>query len=211
MLLFLTIAIFTAAGFQYKKSQLFARLHLLSSVLVANTYQSMFCLSQAALKRHESYLTSNEYNGEEQRRLLNNIRKDDKGDPYTRIDWMNGVRNNTPLMQDLTASAPTQAFSIAIFFCLLGRPSNRYGKGKRQPLRIDGRPGQLVQSAVRQVLHDGKDNAANVPYGFIQTDESEHYTVYKTNTPCRLSGRRERCLRKSFSRCASFSAGACDA
>ena len=29
VLLFLTIAIFTAAGFQYKKSQLFARLHFI--------------------------------------------------------------------------------------------------------------------------------------------------------------------------------------
>ncbi len=68
---------------------------------MANTYQKYVLSESSGIKDvTKSYLTSNEYDGEEQRRLLNNIRKDDDGDPYTRIDWMNGVRNNTPLMQD---------------------------------------------------------------------------------------------------------------
>ena len=51
VLLFLTIAIFTAAGFQYKKSQLFLHVCiLLSSVLVANTYQKYVLSESSGIK-----------------------------------------------------------------------------------------------------------------------------------------------------------------
>ncbi|AAU22469.1 YfhO family protein [Bacillus licheniformis] len=182
VLLFLTIAIFTAAGFQYKKSQLFLHVCiLLSSVLVANTYQKYVLSESSGIKNvTKSYLTSNEYNGEEQRRLLNNIRKDDKGDPYTRIDWMNGVRNNTPLMQDFNGFSAYSSIlnrDLLLFYWEdlqidMGRESvSRYASM--------GDRANLYSLLYGKYYMTEKDNAANVPYGFIQTDESEHYTVYK--------------------------------
>lgn len=154
---------------------------LLSSVLVANTYQKYVLSESSGIKNvTKSYLTSNEYNGEEQRRLLNNIRKDDKGDPYTRIDWMNGVRNNTPLMQDFNGFSAYSSIlnrDLLLFYWEdlqidMGRESvSRYASM--------GDRANLYSLLYGKYYMTEKDNAANVPYGFIQTDESEHYTVYK--------------------------------
>lgn len=64
------------------------------SVFTSNVYQNVR-LSKA--KVTADYLKSDAYNGSDQLALVNQIKKEES---LYRIDWMNGVRNNTPMMQD---------------------------------------------------------------------------------------------------------------
>ncbi|WP_307893692.1 YfhO family protein [Bacillus swezeyi] len=182
VLLFLTIAAFAAAGIKYKKAHLLLHGCLLASaVLVANTYQK-YVLSEASDIKSvtKSYLTSNEYNGEEQRELLENMKKDDGGDPYTRIDWMNGVRNNTPLIQHFNGFSAYSSIlnqHLLLFYWKdlqidMGRESvSRYA--------TMGDRANLYSLLYGKYYMTEKENAPDVPYGFEKTDESEHYAVYK--------------------------------
>ncbi|MFN2747893.1 YfhO family protein [Bacillus sp. z60-18] len=181
-LLMLTIAVFAAAGLKYKRWHLlFHGCILASSVVIANTYEK-YVLSEGSDIQSvtKSYLTSNEYNGKEQRELLENIKKDDGGDPYTRIDWMNGVRNNTPMLQRFNGFSAYSSIlnkDLLLFYWKdlqidMGRESvSRYA--------TMGDRANLYSLLYGKYYMTEKENAPDVPYGFEKMDESEHYDVYK--------------------------------
>ena len=184
VLLFLTMGAFIAAGLRYRKSLLVLHGCLLASaVFVANTYEKYVLSESSEIKSvSKSYLTSNDYDGEEQRELLENIKKDDGGDPYTRIDWMNGVRNNTPMIQKFNGFSAYSSIlnkNLLLFYWTdlevdMGRESvSRYAT-------MGGRA-NLYSLLYGKYYMREKENASDVPYGFEKTDESKHYIVFKNN------------------------------
>ncbi|REB05575.1 hypothetical protein DVB69_15010 [Sporosarcina sp. BI001-red] len=52
----------------------------------------------------QSFFKSEAYNGEESRELVQQLTSREK-DPLTRIDWMIGTRNNTPIVQDFLGTS----------------------------------------------------------------------------------------------------------
>lgn len=63
-------------------------------------YQQGYLFERSNIKSvSDTYLNSEAYAGHEQMKLIQQIQSRSKEDPLARIDWMNGVRNNTPLFE----------------------------------------------------------------------------------------------------------------
>ncbi|MCY8474572.1 YfhO family protein [Bacillus halotolerans] len=181
LLLFLTIAALFAAVFVKKRAKLAVYgVVILSSLLVANTYQKYALSEGGGLDSvSKSYITSEEYKGDEQSQLIRRVQKEDN-DPLVRIDWMNGVRNNTPIIYGFNGFS---AYSSILNSHLLSFYWNdlRIDMGRESVSRYAslGDRANLYSLLYGRYYMTEKINEANVPYGFTKHMESEHYTVYE--------------------------------
>lgn len=145
----------------------------------ANLYQVEKLLETGRIGQvNEELLTGSEYDDAEIRELLAQI---DNQEPsgYYRIEWMEGVRNNTPIVQDfrgLSAYSSILNKNLLYFYLYdleidMGRESvSRYATlGKRTNLY------SLLQG---KYIILPKDDS-NIPYGFTEAFSSDHYTVYE--------------------------------
>ncbi|MGI2327953.1 YfhO family protein [Planococcus sp. YIM B11945] len=144
-----------------------------------NLYQIEKLLDDGGLSQvSEELITGTEYDDPEVRKLIESIQQQDKGPTY-RIDWMEGVRNNTPLVQNFRG---TSAYSSILnknllFFYLydleidMGRESvSRYATlGNRANLH------SMIQG---KYIILPKDDP-NVPFGFSEAMASENFIVYE--------------------------------
>ncbi|WP_018395231.1 YfhO family protein [Bacillus sp. 37MA] len=157
---------------------------LLSSILAVNVYGKYMMSEKGPLHTVSSeFLNSTEYNSLEQRQLLEEIKKEE-GHRLFRIDWMNGVRNNTPIVQNFNGtSLYSSIFNQELLYFYwhhlkidMGRESvSRYATlGNRANLH------SLLQA--NYWLRE-KNKNVNAPYGFEKFVESEHYVVYKNTMP----------------------------
>jgi uncharacterized membrane protein YfhO len=166
-----------------KKNSFMVMLHiwiLLSSVLAVNVYGKYMMSEKGLLHTVSSdFLNSAEYNSPEQRQLLEKIKKEE-GSQLFRIDWMNGRRNNTPIVQNFNGtSLYSSIFNKKLLFFYwhdlkidMGRESvSRYATlGNRVNLH------SLLQA---NYWMREKNKSVNAPYGFENFAESENYIVYK--------------------------------
>lgn len=156
---------------------------LVSQAVFTNVYQVENILDAGGIDAvSQDLLTGEEYDDPEIRGLLQEIRRQEDGGPY-RIDWMEGVRNNTPLVQDfqgLSAYSSILNKNLLYFYLYdleidMGRESvSRYaGLGNRANLH------SLLQGdyAIKET------GDPNVPYGFTELASSAHFTVYKNRYP----------------------------
>lgn len=157
---------------------------LLSSILAVNIYGKYMMSEKGPLHTVSSeFLNSREYNSMEQRQLLEKIKKEE-GHQLFRIDWMNGVRNNTPIVQNFNGtSLYSSIFNQELLYFYwhhlkidMSRESvSRYATlGNRANLH------SLLQA--NYWLRE-KNKHMNAPYGFKKIAESEHYAVYKNTMP----------------------------
>src|SRR5690606_24156274 len=127
---------------------------------------------------HEELLTGSEDDDAEIRELLAQLNNQEPSGNY-RIEWMEGVRNNTPIVQDfrgLSAYSSILNKNLLYFYLYdleidMGRESvSRYATlGKRTNLY------SLLQG---KYIILPKDDS-NIPYGFTEAFSSDHYTVYE--------------------------------
>ena len=126
----------------------------------------------------EEYITGPEYDDPEIRGLLEAIEERESGDIY-RVDWMEGIRNNTALVEDfrgVNAYASILNQHVLHFYLYhleidMERESvSRYATlGKRANLH------SLLQADYVILPHEDK----NIPFGFEEMRSSEQYTVYE--------------------------------
>ncbi|CEG21696.1 Bacterial membrane protein YfhO [Planococcus massiliensis] len=129
---------------------------------------------------NEGLLTGSEYDDPEIRELLAQIDKSEASRNY-RIEWMEGVRNNTPIVQDfrgLSAYSSILNKNLLYFYLYdleidMGRESvSRYATlGKRTNLH------SMLQG--KYIILPKDDN--NIPYGFTDAFSSGKYTVYENS------------------------------
>ena len=80
--------------------RLFSAVLIVVSLLTAGVYQQGYLSERSNIKSvSDTYLNSEAYAGHEQMKLIQQIQSRSSKDPLARIDWMNGVRNNTPLFE----------------------------------------------------------------------------------------------------------------
>ncbi|RNF40834.1 YfhO family protein [Planococcus salinus] len=130
----------------------------------------------------EEFITGPDYDDPEIRGLLEQIEERETEDIY-RVDWMEGIRNNTALVQDfrgVNAYASILNKHVLHFYLYhleidMERESvSRYATlGKRANLH------SLLQADYIILLHEDE----NKPFGFVETLSSEHYTVYENRHP----------------------------
>lgn len=169
---------------QFKKP-LFKRLLMVMlfawALVFANLYQVEKLLEDGDISQvSEELMTGADYDDPEINELLDLIHAKETGGPY-RIEWMEGVRNNTPIVQDfqgLSAYSSILNKNLLYFYLYdleidMGRESvSRYATlGNRANLY------SLLQG--KYVIRPHGD--ANVPYGFKEIYSSENYAVYEND------------------------------
>ncbi|MBU9673179.1 YfhO family protein [Planococcus sp. CP5-4] len=157
---------------------------LLALVLTtANVYQSEKLLDNADVADvDEALITGENYDNEEVHALIDEIQERETSEMY-RIDWMEGVRNNTPIVQDfqgLSAYSSLLNKNLLYFYLYdleidMQRESvSRYATlGNRSNLH------SLLQGnyAIRT-----KDDP-NVPFGFRKFAATENFIAYQNRYP----------------------------
>ena len=148
-------------------------------LITANFYQVDKLLQGGnAAETTEELLTGPEYDDPEIRGLLDEIQARESDSLY-RVDYMEGLRNNTPIVQDyhgVSAYSSILNRNLLYFYLYdleidMGRESvSRYASlGNRANLH------SMLQG--KYIILPSFDR--NVPYGFSQITASENYTVYE--------------------------------
>lgn len=156
---------------------------LVSQVISANVYQMENILEAGGIEAvNKTLLTGADYDDPEIRSLLEQIGERENNGLY-RIEWMEGVRNNTPIVQDfrgLSAYSSILNKNLLYFYLYdleidMGRESvSRYaGLGNRANLH------SLLQGGY--TIREKGD--PNVPFGFLEIVSSDHYAVYENSHP----------------------------
>ncbi|MBT2569657.1 YfhO family protein [Planococcus sp. ISL-110] len=126
----------------------------------------------------EQYITGADYDDPEINRLLDSIRLQEE-DLFYRVDWMEGIRNNTPIVQDFRGVSAYSSIlnkGILEFYLYdlevdMGRESvSRYATlGNRTNLH----------SLLQAKYTISKNDDPNVPSGFDQVFSSVNYSVFE--------------------------------
>ncbi|WP_298823712.1 YfhO family protein [uncultured Planococcus sp.] len=169
---------------QFKKP-LFKSLLMISLfawvLIFSNLYQTEKLLEDGNIAQvNEELMTGAEYDDPEINELLDYIHAKES-DGLHRIEWMEGVRNNTPIVQDfqgLSAYSSILNKNLLYFYLYdleidMGRESvSRYATlGSRANLH------SLLQG--KYVIRPHGDE--NIPYGFTEIHSSENYAVYENS------------------------------
>ena len=152
-------------------------------LILANGFQFLLLVKSGDTEMvSEQYITGEEYDDPEINGLLTEI-KERETFPFTRIEWMEGIRNNTPMAQDfhgISAYSSILNDEVLDFYLSeleidMGRESvSRYSALNR---RTNLHSLLLVNYAILS-----RDDE-NVPAGFEPALESENYIVYENQLP----------------------------
>ena len=151
------------------------------ALLFANLYQLENILEDGNIAQvGEELMTGADYDDPEINSLLEYIHAEETGGLY-RIEWMEGVRNNTPIVQDfqgLSAYSSILNKSLLSFYLYdlqidMGRESvSRYATlGNRANLY------SMLQG--KYTIRPIGDN--NIPFGFTEIHSSDNYAIYKND------------------------------
>ncbi|MGE6631787.1 YfhO family protein [Bacillus sp. NPDC077027] len=153
---------------------------LIFSLITAGVYQKSYLSENSGIKQLSStYLKSEAYAGEEQTALIDRIQKREK-DPLTRIDWMNGVRNNTPLFEGFNG--------MSVYSSILNQHLLRFywtdlqidmGRESVSRYATMGDRSNLYSLTYGKYYMRKKSASFSPPAGFKPIMESEHYVVYE--------------------------------
>ncbi len=151
---------------------------LLTNIGLANVTQ--YAISEHSLKKvSKSYLTSKDYNGEEQRELLQKM-KERGSSPFYRIDWTIGYLNNTPIVQDFNGiSAYSSILNQNLLYLYLYDLNIDMGRESVSRFSTLGNRANLYSLLQGKYMMREKDNADDIPYGFKKILESEHYVAFE--------------------------------
>ncbi|QMT17077.1 YfhO family protein [Planococcus maritimus] len=183
LVLSLSAALAAPAIRQQWQKPLLAFVLIILVMATSNVYQSEKLLENADVEDvDEELITGEDYDDAEVRALVDEIQERETSEMY-RIDWMEGVRNNTPIVQDfqgLSAYSSILNKNLLYFYLYdleidMQRESvSRYATlGNRSNLH------SLLQGnyAIRE-----KDDP-NVPFGFRKFAATENFIAYQNRYP----------------------------
>ncbi|MEI4791188.1 YfhO family protein [Bacillus sp. FJAT-53060] len=164
--------------------RLFSAVLLAVSLLTAVAYQKGYLSEGSSIKEvSDTYMKSEAYAGHEQMELIQLIQSLSK-DPLARIDWMNGVRNNTPLFEGFQGMSVYSSIlnkHLLNFYWIdlqidMGRESvSRYA--------TMGDRANLYSLTYGKYYMRDKMMSYSPPSDFQLILESEHYEVYENTRP----------------------------
>ncbi|QOQ55855.1 YfhO family protein [Bacillus amyloliquefaciens] len=181
LLLGLTIAAFFAAKARLKGAvPAVYGVILLTAVLTANTYEK-YALSEGGkiYTVSHTFMTGPDYKGKEQAELIQHLKEKDP-DPFARLDWMNGVFNNTPIIYGFNGfsvySSILNRNLLSFYWNDLQIDMGRESVSRYATL---GNRANLYSLLYGKYYMTEKTNEAGVPYGFKKIMESSRYAVYQ--------------------------------
>lgn len=127
---------------------------------------------------NEELLSGPDYDDPEVRQLLAKIEEQETSAHY-RIEWMQGVRNNTPIVQDFRGlSAYSSILNKNLLFFYLYDLEIDMGRESVSRYATLGKRTNLYSMLQGKYIILPKDDR-NIPYGFAETLSSNHFIVYE--------------------------------
>lgn len=170
-----------------KRAVLFFLLQLaiiVSCLVVVNKYEQMTMSEKFGVDQvSRDFLQSPEYDGAEQQQLIKEIQRSEK-DPFARIDWMNGLRNNTPIVQNFNGtSLYSSIFNQELLFFYWRDLQIDMGRESVSRYATLGNRANLYGLLQTKYWMREKGAAANAPYAFTPAAETAHYKVFQNTLP----------------------------
>ena len=179
----LALALMAAIGSDTNKKPILAGWLLIFTLMAANVYQSEKLLVDGNIADvDEELITGENYDDTEVRDLIDEIQQRETSEMY-RIDWMEGVRNNTPIVQGfqgLSAYSSILNKNLLYFYLTeLEIDMQRESVSRYATLGNRSNLFSILQGnyAIRE-----KDDP-NVPYGFRKFAATENYIAYQNRYP----------------------------
>lgn len=156
---------------------------VLTLLILANGFQYLLLVKSGDTQLvSERFITGEEYDDPEIRGLLAEIEERDFF-PFTRIDWMEGIRNNTPLVQDFHGvSAYSSILNDQVLHFYLNELEVDMGRESVSRYATLGKRSNLHSLLVANYTILNRDDE-NVPANFEAVMESDHYVVYENQLP----------------------------
>ncbi|WP_422122493.1 YfhO family protein [Planococcus sp. X10-3] len=130
----------------------------------------------------EEFMTGEEFDDPEIRELLAEI-KDRDAFPFTRIDWMEGIRNNTPIVQDFHGvSAYSSILNDQLLHFYLNDLEVDMGRESVSRYATLGKRANLHSLLLANYTILARDDE-NVPANVEAILESENFIVYENQLP----------------------------
>ncbi|HSJ37705.1 MAG TPA: YfhO family protein [Planococcus sp. (in: firmicutes)] len=152
-------------------------------LILANGFQYLLLVKSGDTELvSEQYITGEEYDDPEINALLVEIKERDVF-PFTRIDWMEGIRNNTPLVQDFHGvSAYSSILNDQVLDFYLSELEIDMGRESVSRYSTLNRRSNLHSLLLGNYTILSRDDE-NVPANFEPILESENYIVYENQLP----------------------------
>lgn len=179
--LFLTItAVWAAVHFQKSTA-----LNIVGTVLMVwlivfvNFYQSEKILEMGNVSQvSKELITGEDYDDPEIRGLLEQIHSRENDEMY-RIEWMQGVRNNTPIVQNFQGLSAYSSIlnKNLLYFYLYDMEIDMQRESVSRYATLGNRANLFSLVRGKYIIRPIDDS--NVPYGFNEIFASENYKVYE--------------------------------
>ncbi|MFB4168404.1 YfhO family protein [Virgibacillus sp. JSM 102003] len=150
---------------------------LIIPIVFANVFQYGLSVPGKVDEVSKNHLRSEDYNGEEQRQIIQQI-KDRETDPFYRIDWKVGSFNNTPIVQNINGmSVYGSILNKHLLYFYLYDLNIDMGRESVSRYATLGNRANLYSLLQGKYMIREKDNSSPIPYGFNKIIESENYIV----------------------------------
>lgn len=154
---------------------------LIFAIGFTNLYQVEKLLETGRIEEvNKEFLSGPDYDDPEIRQLLAAIERQEDSETY-RIEWMEGVRNNTPIVQDFRGlSAYSSILNKNLLYFYLYDLEIDMGRESVSRYATLGRRANLYSMLQGKYIILPKDDR-NIPYGFTETLSSDNFIVYENS------------------------------
>ncbi|WP_422124170.1 YfhO family protein [Planococcus sp. X10-3] len=148
-------------------------------IVFANFYQSEKILEMGSVwEVNKELITGEDYDDPEIRSLLEQIHALENDEMY-RIEWMQGVRNNTPIVQDFQGLSSYSSIlnENLLYFYLYDLEIDMQRESVSRYATLGNRANLFSLVRGKYIIRPAEDT--NIPYGFNEILVSENYRVYE--------------------------------
>ncbi|MDY0410262.1 YfhO family protein [Virgibacillus soli] len=173
----ITVLAWLFVTYKRKMTRILSITVIIIAIFIGNSYQQVK-LKNAVVSK--DYLTSDAYDGSAQHKLLDKIAQQEQ-DPFYRIDWMNGVRNNTPIIQDFHGfSVYSSILNKQLLYFYLFDLNIDMGRESVSRYATLGDRSNLYSLLGGKYYMTTKDDQS-IPYQFEKLYQIGDYIAYKNN------------------------------
>lgn len=150
-------------------------------IVYANFYQHDKILEMGNVNQvNKELITGEEFDDPEIRNLLEGIHARESDGMY-RIEWMQGVRNNTPIVQDFQGLSAYSSIlnKNLLYFYLYDLEIDMMRESVSRYATLGNRANLFSLARGKYIIRPLDD--ANIPYGFTEILSSEKYKVYEND------------------------------
>lgn len=152
---------------------------LLWMIVYANFYQHDKILEMGDVRQvNDELITGEDYDNTEISSLLERIHAREDGGMY-RIEWMQGVRNNTPIVQDFQGLSAYSSIlnSNLLYYYLYDLEIDMERESVSRYATLGNRANLFSLVRGKYLIRSADDS--NIPYGFNEIIASENFKVYE--------------------------------